>query len=229
MDLFLLSITILPPVLIVIILAASDKFKEPNKEIILVFISGILITIPAYFTNTFLHDLYLNYPFISEGLAVSFLSAAVVEEGLKFLILYFVVYRLREFNEPMDAIVYGVCASLGFAALENIYYVWNASAWDVNPIRMLIERSIYPLAAHGICGVMMGYFFMKHVFFHKSKSLFLSFLIPYFLHGFYNYFIDINFWISLALVIVSWFIGIKLLLKLVQEQSLKRREYEKKI
>ena len=229
MNLFLLLITILPPILIVIIFAASDKFKEPNKEIFLIFISGILITIPAYFANTFLYDLYSNYSFISESFAASFLSAAVVEEGLKFLILYFVVYRLREFNEPMDAIVYGVCASLGFAALENIYYVWNASAWDVNPIRMLIERSIYPLAAHGICGVMMGYFFMKHVFFHKSKSLFLSFLIPYFLHGFYNYFIDINFWISLALVIVSWFIGIKLFLKLGQEQSLKRREYEKKI
>jgi len=229
MNLFLLLITILPPILIVIIFAASDKFKEPNKEIFLIFISGILITIPAYFANTFLYDLYSNYSFISESFAASFLSAAVVEEGLKFLILYFVVYRLREFNEPMDAIVYGVCASLGFAALENIYYVSNASTWDVNPIRMLIERSIYPLAAHGICGVMMGYFFMKHVFFHKSKSLFLSFLIPYFLHGFYNYFIDINFLISLALVIVSWFIGIKLLLKLGQEQSLKRREYEKKV
>ena len=229
MNLFLLLITILPPILIVIIFAASDKFKEPNKEIFLIFISGILITIPAYFANTFLYDLYSNYSFISENFAASFLSAAVVEEGLKFLVLYLIVYRLREFNEPMDAIVYGVCASLGFAALENIYYVWNASAWDVNPIRMLIERSIYPLAAHGICGVMMGYFFMKHVFFHKSKSLFLSFLIPYFLHGFYNYFIDINFWISLALVIVSWFIGIKLFLKLRQEQGLKRREYEKKV
>ena len=72
MDLFLLSVTILPPILIVIIFAASDKFKEPNKEIFLVFISGILITIPAYIANTFLHGIYLNYPFISEGLAVSF-------------------------------------------------------------------------------------------------------------------------------------------------------------
>ena len=64
MDLLLLSVTILPPALIVIIFAVSDKFKEPNKEIILVFISGILITFPAYFTNTFLHDQYLNYHLI---------------------------------------------------------------------------------------------------------------------------------------------------------------------
>ena len=118
-----------------------------------------------------MYSLYLNYPFISKGLAVSFLSAAAVEEGLKFLVLYFVVYRLREFNEPMDAIVYGVCASLGFEALENIYYVSNASTLDVNPIRMLIERSIYPLAAHGIFGVIMGYFFMKYDLVHKLNKL----------------------------------------------------------
>jgi len=167
MNLFLLLITILPPILIVIIFSVSDKFREPNKEIFLVFISGILITIPAYYTNNFLGDLYLNYYFISKALAVSFLSAAVVEEGLKFLVLYFVVYRLSEFNEPMDAIVYGVCASLGFAALENIYFVLNSET----PITMFIVRSLLPLAAHGICGVMMGYFFMRYAFMHKSKSV----------------------------------------------------------
>ena len=225
MEILLLLVTILPPILIVIIFAVSDQFKEPNKEIILVFISGVLITIPAYYTNNFLYDLYLNYSFISRSLAESFLSAAVVEEGLKFLVLYFVVYRLREFNEPMDAIVYGVCASLGFAALENIYFVLNSET----PITMFIVRSLFPLAAHGICGVMMGYFFMRYAFMHKLKSLFLSFLIPYFLHGFYNYFTIVNFNISLALIIASWFIGIKLFLKLRQEQRLKRREYEKKI
>ena len=226
MNLFLLLITILPPILIVMIFAVSDKFKEPNKEIFLVFISGILITIPAYFANNFLIGLYSNYSFISKSLAESFLSPAAVEEGLKFLVLYFVVYRLREFNEPMDAIVYGVCASLGFSALENILYVLYSEI----PIEMFIVRSLFPLAAHGIFGVMMGYFFMRYAFIHKSKSLFLSFLIPYLLHGFYNYFIGIDYlWISLALIIVSWFIGIKLFLKLRQEQRLKRREYEKKI
>ena len=229
MDLLLLLVTILPPVLIVIIFAVSDKFKEPNKEIFLVFITGILITIPAYIANTFLHDLYLNYSFISRSLAESFLSAAVVEEGLKFLVLYFVVYRLREFNEPMDAIVYGVCVSLGFATLENIFYIFY-SDFGIEPIYLSILRGFTTIPAHAIFGVMMGYFFMRYVFIHKSKSLFLSFLIPYLLHGFYNYFIGINYFvISLALIIVSWFIGIKLFLKLRQEQRLKRREYEKKI
>jgi RsiW-degrading membrane proteinase PrsW (M82 family) len=228
MDLFLLSLTILPPILIVIIFAVSDKFKESNKEIFLVFISGILITIPAYIANNFLiQDVYANYPFISESLASSFLSAAVVEEGLKFALLYFVVYRLREFNEPMDAMVYGVCVSLGFAASENIFYVYYLDLGE--PIYVAIFRMFMTIPAHGIFGAMMGYFFMRYVFIHKSKSLFFSFLIPFLLHGFYNYFLYINSILSLVLIVVFWFIGIKLFLKLKQEQRLKRREYEKKI
>ena len=47
MNLLLLSITILPSILIVIIFALSDKFKEPNKEIF-----------------------DLNFSFISSGLAI---------------------------------------------------------------------------------------------------------------------------------------------------------------
>ena len=229
MNLLLLSITILPSILILIIFSLSDKFKEPNKEIFLVFISGILITIPAYLANTFLiEDVYVNYLFISESLASSFLSAAVVEEGLKFLVLYLIVYRLREFNEPMDAIVYGVCVSLGFATLENIFYIFY-SDFGIEPIYLSILRGFTAIPAHAIFGVMMGYFFMRYAFFHKSKSLYLSFLIPYLLHGSYNYFLSNYFLISLLLIIVSWFIGIKLFLKLKQEQRLKRREYEKKI
>ena len=33
------------------------------------------------------------------------------------------ILREKEFNEPMDGIVYGVTASLGFATLENIDFL----------------------------------------------------------------------------------------------------------
>ena len=38
----------------------------------------------------------------------------LVRGALKFIILYFIVLRRNEFNEPMDGIVYGVTVSLGF-------------------------------------------------------------------------------------------------------------------
>ena len=62
-----------------------------------------------------------------------------------------------------------------------------------------------------------------------SKNLFLSFLIPYLLHGFYNYFITSHFMISLGVIIVSWIIGMNLYVNIWQKQKLKTSEYEPKI
>ena len=61
---------------------------------------------------------------VSENLISSFLTAAPVEEGLKLSVLYYFVYKMKDFNEPIDGIVYVVTVSLGFATLENFYYVY---------------------------------------------------------------------------------------------------------
>ena len=118
-----LLITILPSLLIVTFFVMSDRFREPNKEIIKVFVYGIIITFPAFYLNTFLGEIFASRS-ISVSLIRSFLTAAPVEETLKFCVLYFLVYKMKDFNEPIDGIVYGVTVSLGFATLENIYYVY---------------------------------------------------------------------------------------------------------
>ena len=116
--------TILPSIIIVLYFVRSDKFKEPSFEIVKIFFYGILITIPAFYLNTYLGNILETKTSISEPLIGSFLTAAPVEEGLKFFILFYFVYKMNDFNEPIDGIAYGVCVSLGFATLENIYYVY---------------------------------------------------------------------------------------------------------
>ena len=69
----LLLATILPSILIILFFVYSDKFKEPRGEIIKVFIYGILITIPAYFLNTFISNFFYANTRVSEGLISSFL------------------------------------------------------------------------------------------------------------------------------------------------------------
>ena len=118
-------VTIVPSLLILAFFIFSDKFKEPKKSIIKVFFHGVLITIPAYVLNTAFYDYFFYRTYASEHLIGSFLTAAPLEEGLKFLVLFFLVYKMKDFNEPMDGIVYGVCVSLGFATLENFYYVYG--------------------------------------------------------------------------------------------------------
>jgi len=226
----LLLVTILPSILIILFFVNSDKFKEPKSEIIKVFIFGILITIPAYILNTFLGDFWYNNTKVSQNLISSFLTAAPVEEGLKLSILYYFVYKMKDFNEPLDGIVYGVTASLGFATLENIYYVYLlADHFQTTSMALAVARSFSAVPAHAVFGIFMGYFFMKYSFIKKGDNLFFAFAVPFVLHGCYNLFIASNFFVSLSLVIIAWIVALRLFSRLKKTQKRKRKEYEKKV
>ena len=226
----LLLATILPSILIISFFVYSDKFKEPRSEIIKVFIYGILITIPAYFLNTFLSNFFYENTRVGEGLISSFLTAAPVEEGLKLFVLYYFVYKMKDFNEPVDGIVYGVTVSLGFATLENIYYVYLlADYFDTSSMSLALVRSFSAVPAHAVFGLFMGYFFMKYSFVKKGDNLFFAFIIPFALHGCYNLFTISNFFVSLALILISWIVGLRLFSGLKKTQKRKRKENEKKI
>ena len=224
-----LLITILPSLLIVTFFVMSDRFREPNKEIIKVFVYGIIITIPAFYLNTFLGEIFASRS-ISESLIRSFLTAAPVEETLKFCVLYFLVYKMKDFNEPIDGIVYGVTVSLGFATLENFYYVYYVSDYlDSSSRTFAIVRSFSAIPAHGVFGAVMGYFFMKFCFEKKQSNLFLCVFVPFLLHGFYNFFATDYFIVSFLLIVISWIVVLKMFARPKKSQKTKKTEYEKKV
>ena len=81
---------------------------------------------------------------------------------------------MKDFNEPIDGIVYGVTASLGFATLENFYYVYLlADYFQTSSMSLAIVRSFSAVPAHAVFGVFMGYFFMKYVFIKKEITFYL--------------------------------------------------------
>ena len=183
-----LLITIVPSLIIFSYFYFSDKFKEPKQLIMIVFLLGVLICFPAGIINDFIIKNYSDGSEFSERLFSSFLTAAWVEEILKFLVLYFIVLRRNEFNEPMDGIVYGVTVSLGFATYENYEYVFYwADQWGVDPYQMAIWRSYSAIPLHGLCGCIMGFYFGLYSFSANKKHLILCLLIPYLIHGFYNF------------------------------------------
>ena len=224
-----LLITILPSLLIVAFFVKSDRFPEPTSQIIKIFMFGVFLCIPAFLINTELSYIYANTD-IDEALISSFLSAAPVEEVLKFTVLYSLVYKMKDFNEPIDGIVYGVTVSLGFATLENIYYVYFLSDYfDTTSQSLAVLRSFSAIPAHGIFGATMGYFFMKYTFIKKQNNLALCMIVPILLHGAYNYFAGSFFIISLLIVIISWIVLLKNFSRLKKSQKKKRKEYEKKV
>ena len=220
-----LLITIVPSLLILIYFFLSDKFKEPKGTIALVFGLGVLICLPAGIINEFMEVNFSNI--FSERLLYSFLGPAWGEEILKFLILYTIVLKRNEFNEPMDGIVYGVVASLGFATYENYDYVFRlAETWNINPAQMALWRSYSAVPMHGLNGCIMGFYFGKYAFTADKKYLVLSLLIPFLLHGFYN-FLEYPFHFMIVGIMIVYAIILHSDLKKLQLKKNKEKEIKK--
>ena len=193
----LLIITTLPSILILTYFVKGDKFPEPQDKILKTFFWGLAICLPAYIGNTLLFEVYRDLG-ISNILSSSFFGPAIVEEGLKFLVFLNIVYKFKDFDEPIDGIVYeyGLLALLSW----NIYYVYFQVR---DPYAVALVRYFTAVPAHAIFGAVMGINFSRYRF-KKSKDksyLTLALVIPYLLHGLYNFLIQTNYQYGLLLVL----------------------------
>jgi len=220
-----LLITIVPSILILLYFFLSDKFKEPKGSIALVFFLGICICLPAGYINSFMNNNFKDV--FSERLLFSFLGPAWCEELLKFIILYFIVLKRNEFNEPMDGIVYGVAVSLGFATLENYEYVFIlAEKWEIDPYQMAVWRSCSAVPMHGLMGCIMGFYFGMYAFTANKKYLVLCVFIPFIIHGFYNFLPHPYHFMVLGIVVI-YSIALHSQLKKMQWMKNKEKEIKK--
>ena len=157
-----LLITVGVPIFIIFAIIYSDKFREPTDLVIKTFFAGVIICFPAAELNYLLIPTY-EYSY----------RAGFTEETLKFLVLYFYIRPKSAFNEPMDAIVYGVIVSLGFATFENISYVYSGN-FEVDSFSLAIVRAVSAIPMHATCGIIMGYFFGLYAFTQSRQFLIKS-------------------------------------------------------
>jgi protease PrsW len=83
----------------------------------------------------------------------SVFGVALPEETVKILVIVAVTAWRRPFADPMDTVVYGAAAGLGFAAYENLaYLVQHAEMWQ----SLAALRSVLTVPFHGALGVIAG-------------------------------------------------------------------------
>jgi len=117
------------------------------------------------------------------------------------LVLYFYIMPKSAFNEPMDAIVYGVVVSLGFATFENISYVY-LGGFETDSFSLAIMRAVSAIPMHATCGIIMGYFFGLYAFTNSKNFLIKSLIFPIAIHATYNFLTLYDFFFLYFLVIV---------------------------
>ena len=183
---------VFPVLIISYYLLKRSRFDQPVRVVIVTFFLGFGVAFPLQALNAFIDPFgeLFHVTVNGKNFYESFLRAAFQEEAFKFLIIVYYCMHLREFKKPMDAIIFGVSASLGFAMIENWGYVINALVGDgfSTAKEVAIIRALTAILLHMICGIMMGFYLIDYIFGEGKKTyLILSLLFPVCLHGFYNF------------------------------------------
>jgi len=175
---------VVPSLLLIWYFWAGDVQPEPGRVLWATFGLGVLSVIPVLMVElpvarllAPIHDPYLH------GVLDAFFGAAAPEEGFKLLVLLAYCDRHPEFDEPMDGIVYGAVASLGFATLENVLYVSGGG------IGLAALRAVTAVPLHAFGGAILGYYVGQAKFTpkHRFRLILTGYLLAFALHGLYDF------------------------------------------
>lgn len=213
---------LLPAIVLGVYIFIKDRVeKEPVGLLGALFVGGVISVIPILIVEQILDPTISNFfgnfirveggnyymsPFAYHmyHMTDNMIGVALVEEGFKWLVMWILTSKNKNFNSLFDGIVYAVFVSLGFATLENILYVFD-NGWST-----AIARMVTAVPGHTFDAIIMGYYYSNwHMYerarvreadfrdrgmlirrkepFSGKQYLFLSILMPVLAHGFYDY------------------------------------------
>ena len=118
---------------------------------------------------------------------LAFCVVAMAEEGAKMFLMKRQTWNDPNFNYKFDGIVYAAFTSLGFAAFENVGYIFNFG------LSVALGRAVFAIPGHLGFSIFMGIFYgLAKKCSNNGDSLgsrcylALAYVFPVLLHGFYD-------------------------------------------
>ncbi|MCK9351599.1 MAG: PrsW family glutamic-type intramembrane protease [Candidatus Paceibacterota bacterium] len=193
----------------------EDKaHPEPKKIIFESFVFGMIAVPFAVFFEKMTMDFIGEGAFVSMDWLFLFAMWAVIEETLKYGAAFIAGIRTKYFDEPIDVVMYMISSALGFAAFENILFIYNSSV--IASSSMIPLRFIGASLLHVACSALIGFGIGFGV--NRSTPVCIAWLVAGFassfaLHTAFNYFIMITegkyllnifmiLWVVMALIIL---------------------------
>jgi len=193
---------------------------EPRLRITITFICGMIAVLPAIGLEKFLCN--LTNPLTCNGEIMPGLQLiilwAIIEETLKYIITFFSSFWKNKYNdEPIDAIIYMITASLGFSAIENTLFLFNpiGSGYLLQSIMTgnsrFLGATLLHVACSAVIGVMIGLAYYKKPLIRKI-FLFIGVVLSILLHTIFNlliirlgddlFFVFAGVWVLIVLLII---------------------------
>ena len=183
----ILTVALLPAIALLYYIWKKDPQKEPTSWLVKAVVWGVAICIPIAVIEVGIEAVLFGGGTPSTLLdttVMAFFVAALPEEAGKLLVLWLLLRKNPYFDEHFDGIVYAVCVGLGFAAIENVFYVFDHSdEW----LSVAVMRSLLAVPGHYAYAVLMGYYYSIYHFVDRSPKIAVCMLmVPVLAHGVYD-------------------------------------------
>lgn len=182
---------VLPAIFLMRYIYRQDSIeKEPPGLLLSLALCGVAAALVSIVLETVGEkllnaNLSANSPYYT--IVFAFAVVAAVEEGTKMFFLKKRTWNDPNFNYRYDGVVYAVFVSLGFAAFENIRYVFSYG------LSVAVPRALLAIPGHMSFAVFMGAFYGRAKNcddrgrkIGKAFNLIMAYLSAVFLHGFYD-------------------------------------------
>jgi protease PrsW len=171
---------VVPSLLIMRYFHARDRTPAPRRILWASFGFGVLSVFGIAFVATYEPIVSSVQNPLARGVADAFLLAAVPEELVKLLVLVRYCARKKEYDEPLDGLVYGAAVSLGFATFENVLYVAQ------HGMGTAILRAFTAVPGHAFSGAILGWHVSQWKFFRDKRAVLVGYGWVVLLHGLYD-------------------------------------------
>jgi len=183
MSFLIASIT--PVIIFLFLIYNKDSIKEPFGLLMKCFFGGFVSIVITLVIDYFLAPIGRGFnSALGRSFFDAFFQAGFPEEFSKLIILYWLVWKRKEFDQHFDGIIYAVFVSMGFALVENIMYVAEGG------MNVALMRAVLAVPGHGFFAVAMGYYFSLAKFHNgPKKGVFIlkCLLVPAIMHGAYDF------------------------------------------
>ncbi|MBU1558117.1 PrsW family intramembrane metalloprotease [Patescibacteria group bacterium] len=197
---------------------------EPKKRIFFTFVAGMLTALTVIVFQISIINYTVHYS------AISLLLLASSEEILKYIFAYYIAIRKKVNDEPIDAVIYMITVALGFAAMENILYLWSIfnegdfiKGIIVGNTRFMGATVLHTVSS-GIVGVAIASSFYRNKSL-KRTYLFIGLILSIALHTSFNLFIIKTSGGEIFNIFIYIWIAIMILLLLIEKIKKLKKNY----
>jgi RsiW-degrading membrane proteinase PrsW (M82 family) len=184
----LLLLALVPVFLVLFWIDRQDLHPEPRSVVWITLLLGALAAAPVALVELGADGLVaerladVGWSTVPRTLFTTLFGVALPEELAKFAVLALYARRHRAFDEPMDGLVYGAAAALGFAGVENVLYVAQGGAHTA------LLRGLIAVPGHAFDGMLMGALLAASMLRPRARGRYaaLALALPLLCHTLYD-------------------------------------------